>query len=385
VIDYPDGAMSGIVAAHAGVERVPFTDGEPVTVASSDLLVMQAILPATLKPELTTAPDTRVLFWVLYMMNYVQTLVPIDRVKDWQTRSLALQHIANRTVLAGFQRQLRRFLHEITARGSLAFMDGSTWRATCDRVEIDLRRPRFLPVMVDVPAYDRAARPTPDVLRMGWVGRLDDFKMGALNHTIATLSAIAAADGRRIELLVIGDGPLADRLASKDHDRFRVVRSGTVPASRLGAALREIDLLFAMGASALEGARQGVPTVLLDFSYGPFPPDYRFRWLYDAADYDLGQMIDASCRGESSIDTLRRILQRIDADADAVSRETYAYCRDRHSIEACVPIFLDAAAHATFRFADIDPELRRKSWIRRQYERARRGPLPPVAGRTASS
>jgi hypothetical protein len=135
--------------------------------------------------------------------------------------------------------------------------------------------------------------------------------------------------------------------------------------------LSSLDILFAMGTSALEGARLGVPTALLDFSYGPVPADYRYRWLFDAEDFELGRLIDASRRGESSDLSLARMLDQLAEDPVGLSHRTFEYCRRHHSLESGVEAFLAAAGAASFRFGDIDPALRRKGMIRRTYENLR--------------
>lgn len=46
-------------------------------------------------------------------------------------------------------------------------------------------------------------------------------------------------------------------------------------------------LHIAMGTSALEGAKLGIPTILIDYSKQKFPDNYKYRWLYECEDYCL--------------------------------------------------------------------------------------------------
>ena len=378
VIDYADGCLSASVADVPGITRIPFVDGRPVSTSPDALIVMQSMLPATLWDELQPPPEARVLFWSLYAMNYVQMALPLDWARDWQTRSLRVQRMLNHTVLRSFQRTLGRFVATLYARGSLVFMDGSTWRAAADRLEIALAKPRFVPVVVEVPDANPRKDAPEGKLTATWLGRLDDFKIHILNHLVRTLDIVATERGAPIELVVIGDGPLADRLQLPAGTMLTVVRRGTLAGAALESALSRAHVHFAMGTSALEGARLGVPTVLVDFAYGPVPADYRFRWLTDAAEYELGRQIDASCRGEASTVGLARILAEIDHSGLPLSAAAYDYCQAHHSVNAGVAAFLAAAEHATFRYSEIDPDLRRKGWIRRAYERFR-GQSPAAA------
>jgi hypothetical protein len=69
--------------------------------------------------------------------------------------------------------------------------------------------------------------------------------------------------------------------------------------------------------------------------------------------------------------SLARILDQLVAEPAELSNRTFDYCRLHHSLESGVEAFLAAAGAASFRFGDIDPDLRRKSMIRRTYENLR--------------
>jgi len=372
-VDYPDGCLAREIAASANVELVPFADGRTVAIRPDALVVMQAILPATMRPELQPAPETRLLFWVLHVMNFVQIVLPLPATRDWQARSPSVQRLANRTVLRSFQREMREYVSALSDHGSLVFMDGSTWQGTAERLEITPRRV-FLPVLVEVSDRNpRPARAAAPLRRVGWLGRLDDFKIGILNHAIASSERVADQGGRDIEFVVIGDGPLADRLRQPATPRVRVTRLGTLGGRELDAALDRLDVLLAMGTSALEGGRLGVPTILLDFSYAQIPADYRFRWLVDARDFELGRLIDETLCGEDSARSLGNRFAELERDPEGWSQRTFEYCRTHHSLDSGVDAFLSTASGASYRYGQMNPRLRRKSWVRRGYERARAG------------
>jgi hypothetical protein len=259
----------------------------------------------------------------------------------------------------------------LSESGSLVFMDGSTWQGTADRLEIAPRRV-FVPVIVEVADQNpRAAQSVAPARRVGWLGRLDDFKISILNHAIGACERVAAQDGREIEFVVIGDGPLAGQLRQPATASVTVRRLGTLEGAERDRALATFDVLFAMGTSALEGARLGVPTILLDFSYARIPSDYRFRWLLDARDFELGRLIDSTLCGQESAVSLRERFAELDRDPMEWSRRTFEYCRTHHSLDSGVNAFLAAASNARYRYGQMDPNLRRKSWLRRGYERMR--------------
>jgi hypothetical protein len=192
------------------------------------------------------------------------------------------------------------------------------------------------------------------------------------NHTIRTLGRAAAAGGRPLIFEIIGDGPLAHQLDKTDGP-LTIIRRGTLAGPALAAALSRAHLHFAMGTSALEGARLGVPTVLLDFAYGPVHDEYEFGWLTAAADFELGRQIGpaGAVKRDASLESMRAILDAVGRDPIARSAEAYEYTRVHHSIEAGVDAFVAAAHRATYRFSEIPAQLKQKGALRRAYERLR--------------
>ncbi len=380
VVDFADGYMARTLeAGPVTVQR--FETGVPFDVPAETVLVMQGILPATLRPELRVHPDTRLLFWNLHAMNFVQTVIPTLWGRHLQSRHLWMQRAANRTVLRAFNKRMTAFVQALVARKSLVFVDGPTLQSTRERLEVDISQPVFAPVPIPVPPQNpMGRRAAADPLRVAWVGRLDDFKVSILSYTMRQLSALARRRNLSIRLDIVGDGPLAGSIDHPEllHTGFSVSRRGVLIGDALDRFLvDEVDLLMAMGASALEGGRLGVPAVLLDYSYGPVPAGYRFRWLFESECYALGAIIDER-RIEPNNESLDRIVDAVRADFATLSRTTYEYCQRTHGMATACDRFVAASNEASFRWRDMDPVLRRKTPLRRLYEslRARR---PDVA------
>ena len=90
---------------------------------------------------------------------------------------------------------------------------------------------------------------------------------------------------------VIGDGDCESIVKSfKPRKGLEIRFLGTI-VTNLDEILLEHDVVFAMGTSALEAAKLGIPSVLMDASYYEFPKDYRYRWLFESEEYVLGYML----------------------------------------------------------------------------------------------
>jgi hypothetical protein len=70
-------------------------------------------------------------------------------------------------------------------------------------------------------------------------------------------------------------------------------------------------------------------------------------------------------------DSLARIIDAVRRTPALLSAAAYDYCRERHALAAVGARFTAAAAGASFRWAEIDPALRRKGVIRSTYEQLR--------------
>jgi hypothetical protein len=380
VIDYADGYQTRMLRGTANVELTAFRDGEPVGVSGDETLVMQSILPSTIRPELQPDESTRVFFWTLHPMNLVQTLVPTRSGRDLQARHADWNRRVLNTVLRGHRDAMRSLVSAMHARSAIAFMDGTTLDSTTRRLGMQIADPLMLPVPVEMaPGRLRTSPVSPaGELNVAWLGRLSDFKIHILTYTMTRLSRFAKERGVRIRFHVIGDGPDAGyvRFANVDHERFERVYETRLQGSALDDYLASrIDLLAAMGTSALEGARLGIPTILLDVAYGPIRHDYQYRWLFESERFSLGEMIGPG----SFVPGNRSLEERVEALASSftsLSSRTYDYCASHHALAAIADGVERAIPRARFRWADFSANVLRKAAARRVFEwwRSRRSP-----------
>jgi hypothetical protein len=122
-----------------------------------------------------------------------------------------------------------------------------------------------------------------------------------------------------------------------------------------------------MGTSAIEGAKLGIPTILLDIAYGPLRRDYVFRWLFESSGYSLGFLVTPASYQPGNR-SLEMMVDSVAANYRDLSQKSFEYCQRFHSLQAVGQQLVRAAAASRFQWNDIDPKLRRKSLLRRAYE-----------------
>jgi len=93
------------------------------------------------------------------------------------------------------------------------------------------------------------------------------------------------------------------------------------------------DLHFAMGTSALEGAKMGVPTIRADISKVLIPQTYQYTWLCDTNTFSLGDEIDINVHKTGH--DLSSMLQDIEdcKRYKELSDKCYQYAMGKHSIK----------------------------------------------------
>ncbi len=378
IVDYPDGAMARRVRGMSGIRLHSFEDGVPTRIGGDGVVVLQSLLPATIRPELRIDPAARLLFWTLHPANFIQVAAPISWIRDLQMRSRIFHDVLMKTVMHRFAVRLRTFVLSLDRGSALLFMDRENYRVTSERVGVVLRNPIFVPVPSDRAVVNRVqevARAPRSPLSIAWLGRLAQFKVHILLHMLDRFSRLARERRLPLRFQIIGDGPDRWRIRTDrfEHEYFTVEWKGRLTEKDLDDYLVEnIDILAAMGTSALEGARLGLPTILLDFSYRRIRGDYVFRWLHQTKDYVLGEVIGGR-HIEPGNDSLDRLVDDFLRDRSALSHQAFDYYTANHSIDVVAVRFIEAARRSSFQYGDIDPELLRKGAIRKVYEFIRAG------------
>lgn len=353
LIDYPDGYMARN-RADQRLELLPYTKGNTVRIPDDAVFVLQSMPLWRLPREISFGEGTRLLLWHLHPFNISPGVHWFNR--DWDGFSLNL--ILRKMFFAGQRRQFRRFVEECHSRRGLIFMDRSTLDGLRLTTAARIDDPVFVPVPCGAPLFGPSERtPSADPLRCAWVGRLEDFKIPILAYTLERTAAYASARNRQVIFHVVGSGQqegeiaaLGQRLKSSG---CSVVCHGSMTTEQLDVFLdTDVDLLFAMGTAALEGAKLGIPVVLLDFSYNTLRGDYEYRFLFDTVEYSLGSLItDVHYRlGNTSLESM---LDELDCHYEELSEKTISYFRDNHSLDGVVSRFVAAACDSRLDYGTV--------------------------------
>jgi len=110
--------------------------------------------------------------------------------------------------------------------------------------------------------------------------------------------------------------------------------------------LKNSHLNIGMGTSALDGAKMGIPTILIDASYNDFSSDYKYRWIFQTNELVLGEMINPKTiefQGNYSFSEIIKLLQN---EYEILSDKCYNYVLDYYDIEKIVQKIISYYAKA---------------------------------------
>lgn len=192
------------------------------------------------------------------------------------------------------------------------------------------------PIVIDKsPAtYFEYSAPT-DTLRLGWVGRVDmDFKFYALERVILDIRSLregALQRYHKIMFYIVGDGDavnaLKELISADLCIEYHLIPS--VDKAELSGFIRDnIDLMFAMGTSSLESAKNGIPTIVVpprarrdDFQTPPY------RWVSESKGYSLGELSYAGIRPAQQASPMDVLLEQFVVGACEISNADYEYSK----------------------------------------------------------
>lgn len=286
VVDYPDGYLVGQVT-DPRVQRIPYIPGSKADATAYSHIIAPASHFTWLKQNLLTHEKARILMWFTHPFNVLGTLPKANALFH-----LPLPWVRLLIKLYGSEYSLvKRTLHELYDANGIVYMDQENVEVNHLLFGLPVTTNRFLPICVNpVEVPDIKVKSSDNLLHIGWLGRLSDFKVTSLNYVLKRANEYAESSKTRIVAHIIGSGDKWHLV--KEPKNVELRRVGSIANRDLPKYLLEnCSFVFAMGTSALESAYLGIPTILMDASYTSFPDDYEFKWLQETKGFVLGRFL----------------------------------------------------------------------------------------------
>lgn len=302
--------------------------------------------------------DAVIIYWSIHPCHLLHTL-PLLGAKLFQ--NLELTRVAHKIFFRSETRALRHLLTEGVNKNSLLLMDSENQRVNEEVLQIDLSGSKYLPIPTTQNSRFKARKaPDRNNLTFGWLGRLCDFKKHSLIRVLKDLNdlLISSRSIRVREFLIAGEGPERESLEGFTKSLSYNCRFvGTVDPRCLDEVFDTVDLVFAMGTSALDLGIRSIPVCLVDAAYRPMPSAYRYRWLFDTEKFNLGSIIDSNFSlPEANKYSIKDIVDSLNIRFFEISRASYLYVLENHQLNVVAKNLLSISAYSRQKISD--PEVR---------------------------
>ena len=238
---------------------------------------------------------------------------------------------------------------------SLHFMDWPNLKAVYDKGDIKFDKISYLPVpvMSYLNKYRNTRPAVPFIITS--LGRGNDTeKVYPILKVLEDLNRIGAT----VKLSIITDINTLYQQMIKEYvpnNQIKIDYINNLQGESLDNYLLQYSSLhIAQGTSALEGAKLGIPTILIDAAREKFPDNYLYRWLYECEDFCLGGEIKNGQLPYNNGRSLSEILETISTD-EGYRKESEAcrlYLEKNHSIKSFVDRLEEACNKTTMTTSD---------------------------------
>lgn len=352
VVDYEDGYMAK--NKKEGIELIKYNDSQ-IEIPEECTLIFQSDLPWGIPRQIKTHPNTTLFFWNCYPYN----LIPVfpAPLSHFVSARLGLVKLSLLTILAQARNHTLQFLKLMIQTDAIVFMDEANRQTSEYALSFSQIPRKYLPVLV-TPRTSEKLKPTElisqESLTLAWIGRVADFKINSLYRVIEDVNK--AQISVPVKMIIVGNGQYLEELKAFCSTQKKIafefidsLRSEDIPLF----LNQRVDLLFAMGTSALEGGLSHTPTVLLDFSYAKIKSGYTYKFLNQTKDYNLGTPISSVHYLGSNIELL---LNQVLTDKDRIARECHSYVLMNHSIDTKISDFINLSQNSRLKYQDLMDE-----------------------------
>lgn len=378
IIDFEDGAMARNLSEEDNISICEFHDTCRIEFDADSIIIFQSLVPYFWPSnKLIVHPETKIIYWNLHPHNLVPSLLPLPFLRYFPYKSQKIYDVCA-LFYKGFLQRIAKLVEDMYDHNAIAFMDSTNFKTTCGHLPVYKLR-KQIPTYLPVPAedYNGMLKHTCSIneLNMCWLGRICDEKTSILKQTIERASKIAKEKQKNIKFHILGYGEdceMIDNL-SVEHEFFSKEKCRPIKSSEINKyLLNNVDVMFAMGTSALEAAKIAIPTSLVDFSLKSIKGDYDYKFIYMRKNYDLGHRItNLDLEKDEDNDSLSEIVDLLERDYDNQGTLCKAYYDNNHSMLSIGKQFEKLIDKSTFHFSMINPKVIQMPFFMRIYNAIR--------------
>ena len=350
IVDYIDGFMA--LNNDNNLEFIEYKDNKEINIDKNSILVLQSMTPWSIYPSLNIDKNAKLFFITTIPTNFYPAL-PL--VRDKILKGGIFAKFIWHTILRDEYQKMIQFLKLGLEKKSFVFLDEDIVCNIINSLNIPINTPKLLPLFSNNSIknqYLNTVIKSDNELIVGWVGRIADFKVHILNKVIEDLKNYSDSNTLKIKFIIVGTGEKENILLKYNTENFSIQRINHIEPTRLDEQLLKFDLYFAMGTSALDGARLGIPTIRLDYSFKKIEDDYKYKFLFDVKGYSLGENIDSKCYNDG-LYTIDNVIEKTINQKNDISTLSYDFYNKYHSLDSSAIKFIDFISNAKLVYGDL--------------------------------
>lgn len=339
VIDYREGNVISRLSDINNIQFIQFEDGKSISLKTVKYMVTFSLWLEHIRKRFIDAEEVIALVWCIHPYHIFDMIKPLPR---WLASIIYRNHI----------RKISELFAIMNKAGGLKFMDFENYYIPRGYFYLPFE-PSFIQIPVSFPVNTEQSVARPDEINIAWIGRLSIEKVNVLIYALDQVITYCSRNRVRARFFIIGSGSAEEKLneySKKNEDIYvKIIREKSILPEDIPLFLSSINLYFAMGTAALEGGAKNIPTILLDYSKRSYRQirrnGYKFKWLYQTNNFNLGSNIFKSYSYLKEIDSMTindvfNIIEDPDRSKE-VADACYNYTAANHKISIVANILKD--------------------------------------------
>ena len=189
------------------IKLLEYDKDSQITLPKNSTVIFQSILPETIPTNLKFHKSNKIIFWTLYQANFIQTIIPIESIKNYQYSNPKFFKFFSKSIFKHHTNRLVRTINLMHKKNALFFMSQDTFDFTSRLLDLNFNDPQLAPVCLnDIKSGATNSKIINDTINILWIGRLDDFKIHILNYFIKSLNSSKFLKSYNFNFKIIGDG-----------------------------------------------------------------------------------------------------------------------------------------------------------------------------------
>jgi len=229
-----------------------------------------------------------------------------------------------------------KILSLLNSSNALFFIDVMGKSIVEKRLNLAISDQQYLPIPITIPDKVNLA-PVGDLLNITYIGRCVTWKVKPVIKILSDILYYNLSD--KVVLNIVTDNVSNFRtyiLEKFDIEKFKIIFHESLSENDVNQLFKYTNLNIGMGTAALDGAKNGIPTIVIDASYDEFPDDYRYRWIFETKDLILGKMIEKEQNKFDGDMTFEEVLKILSIGYNELAQKCYDYVRLNYDIDLAV-------------------------------------------------